>query len=98
MTRQQAIAKAKRKHERTGQAILVTQRTNHPAYPGQTVYLAIAAADKYAWAPDETLVGAINETPETYAAGVANGSTLPATMTPRQMSAHCQRVIESERA
>jgi hypothetical protein len=55
MTRPDAIAKATRRAQRGG-AQLVTERTAHPCYPGQTVYLTVAKADKRLWADDETLI------------------------------------------
>lgn len=56
MTRSEAIAKAQIRAAHYGQPYLVTSRTAHPAYPGQTVHLTLPVADKHAWAPDEQLV------------------------------------------
>lgn len=56
MTRQDAIEKAQRKARRFERAYLVTSRSDHPAYPGQTVYLAFPKADKAVWAPGEALI------------------------------------------
>jgi hypothetical protein len=55
MTRDEAIAKAQCKALRSGRAFMVTSRTTHPAYPGETVYLAFPKTDKRAWASDEQL-------------------------------------------
>ena len=90
MIREQAITKAEAKARRFGRAYLVTSRTAHPAYPGETAYLTVAKADKHAWAPDEQL---ILDTEEDYAAGVAAGSSLPDYMTIDETRDHCHRAL-----
>jgi hypothetical protein len=56
LTRQEAIAKAEARASRTNLVYLVTERTDHPAYPGETVHLVIAEQDKRLWALDERCV------------------------------------------
>jgi hypothetical protein len=96
MTREQAISKAQDKAHRFGRAYMVTSRTDHPAHPGETVYLTFPKADKSTWASSEKLILDTDETTADYAAGVAKGSSLPAFMTMQEMSEHCRRVLERE--
>lgn len=59
MNRQQARDEARSRAQRTGLTYLLTERTAHPAYPGQTVSLVIAEQDKRLWADDERLIQVI---------------------------------------
>lgn len=59
MTYEEAVAKAKARASRTGLTYFVTERIDHPAYPGETVYLVIAEQDKRLWAFDERCIEVI---------------------------------------